>query len=44
VDAVLMLEDGRIAEYGSRTELKANPRSRFSTLLRSALELEAAYA
>jgi ABC-type multidrug transport system fused ATPase/permease subunit len=37
-DDILILEDGRVAEYGRRTELAADPRSRFSALLRTGLE------
>ena len=34
VDDVLVLENGRVQEYGSREVLEANPDSRYSTLLR----------
>jgi ATP-binding cassette, subfamily B, bacterial len=34
-DVILILEGGRIVEYGPRVELAANPRSRFSSLLRA---------
>jgi ABC-type multidrug transport system fused ATPase/permease subunit len=34
VDDILILEDGRVLEHGSRAELAADPNSRFSTLLR----------
>jgi ABC-type multidrug transport system fused ATPase/permease subunit len=34
VDDILVLEDGRVLEHGSRAELAADPDSRFSTLLR----------
>ncbi|MEJ7654015.1 MAG: ABC transporter ATP-binding protein [Chloroflexia bacterium] len=34
-DAILILEDGRVVEHGPRESLVADPRSRFSTLLRT---------
>src|SRR5262249_48601914 len=37
-DSIMMLEDGCIAEYGPRTELAADPESRFSKALRVGLE------
>jgi ABC-type multidrug transport system fused ATPase/permease subunit len=37
-DDILILEHGRIAEYGRRKELAANPNSRFAHLLRTGLE------
>jgi len=37
-DDILILEDGRVAEFGPREELSANPASRFSQLLRTGLE------
>ena len=37
-DDILILEDGRVVEYGSRAALAADPRSRFSELLRTGLE------
>lgn len=37
-DRVMILEHGRIVEYGKRTELAADPQSRFSRLLRTGLE------
>ena len=37
-DEILILEDGRIVEHGSRTVLAADPSSRFSGLLRTGLE------
>jgi ATP-binding cassette subfamily B protein len=37
-DDVLVLEDGRVREYGSRLTLAANPTSRFAELLRMATE------
>ncbi|HTK11562.1 MAG TPA: ABC transporter ATP-binding protein [Ktedonobacteraceae bacterium] len=38
VDDILILEDGRAIEYGSRVELLNDPESRFSGLLRTGLE------
>ncbi len=38
VDDILILQDGRIAEFGSRAALAATPASRFSHLLRVGLE------
>jgi ABC-type multidrug transport system fused ATPase/permease subunit len=37
-DDILILEAGRVVEYGARVELAANPASRFSRLLRTGLE------
>jgi ATP-binding cassette subfamily B protein len=37
-DDILVLEDGRICEYGPRLALVADPGSRFATLLRTASE------
>ena len=37
-DEIVILEDGRIVEQGSRTVLAADPASRFSELLRTGLE------
>lgn len=37
-DEIMIIEDGRICEYGERTELLADPGSHFSTLLRTGLE------
>lgn len=37
-DDILILEDGRVVEYGARTELSADPASRFYRLLRTGLE------
>jgi len=37
-DAILILEDGRVVEHGPRESLVADPRSRFSTLLRTGVE------
>ena len=37
-DEILMLEDGRVAEYGSRAALASDPGSRFAQLLRIGLE------
>ena len=37
-DTILILDEGRIAEFGERERLAADPRSRFSSLLRTGLE------
>jgi ATP-binding cassette, subfamily B, bacterial len=37
-DDILILEEGRVVEYGPRISLVADPQSRFSALLRSGLE------
>jgi ATP-binding cassette subfamily B protein len=37
-DDILILEGGRVAEFGPRAALAADPNSRFSRLLRSGLE------
>jgi ATP-binding cassette subfamily B protein len=37
-DDILILEDGRVAEFGARAALAADPDSRFSALLRTGLE------
>jgi len=37
-DNILILEHGRIAEYGQRAQLATNPNSRFAQLLRTGLE------
>jgi ATP-binding cassette subfamily B protein len=37
-DSVMILERGRIAEYGRRADLAADPTSRFARLLRTGLE------
>jgi ABC-type multidrug transport system fused ATPase/permease subunit len=37
-DQILILHDGRVAEYGPRTALAADPCSRFAHLLRTGLE------
>ena len=37
-DEIMVLEEGTIGEYGTRTALAANPQSRFSHLLRTGLE------
>jgi ATP-binding cassette, subfamily B, bacterial len=37
-DDILILEEGRVVEFGERTTLAANPSSRFSALLRTGLE------
>ena len=36
-DRILVLEDGRIAEFGRRLELACNPRSRFAQLLNAGI-------
>jgi ATP-binding cassette, subfamily B, bacterial len=38
VDDLLILENGRVVEYGRRIDLAANPESRFSHLLQTGLE------
>ena len=37
-DEILILEDGRVAEYGERRALVADPASRFAALLRAGLQ------
>lgn len=37
-DEIMILDEGRIAEYGSRRDLADNPASRFSQLMRTGLE------
>jgi ATP-binding cassette, subfamily B, bacterial len=37
-DDILILEDGRIAEFGPRVALMADPDSRFTRLLRTGLQ------
>lgn len=37
-DSILVLEDGRVVEYGRRAALAADPTSRFSQLLRTGFE------
>ena len=37
-DDILILEDGRIREYGARETLRADPRSRFAELLQTGIE------
>ena len=37
-DDIMILEDGRVCEYGSRARLAANPDSRFYHLLRTGME------
>lgn len=37
-DEILILEDGQVVEHGPRTELAADPASRFAALLRTGLE------
>lgn len=36
-DDILILDEGRIGEYGSRSELLSNPESRFSQLLKTGM-------
>ncbi|MEO9059448.1 MAG: ABC transporter ATP-binding protein, partial [Ktedonobacteraceae bacterium] len=38
VDEILVLEDGRILEYGRKEEVASDPSSRFSYLLQTGLE------
>ena len=37
-DAIMILSDGEVAEYGRRVELAADSNSRFAHLLRAGLE------
>jgi ATP-binding cassette subfamily B protein len=37
-DDILILEDGQVVEYGERTDLVADPESRFSRLLATGME------
>jgi ABC-type multidrug transport system fused ATPase/permease subunit len=37
-DAIVILENGQMVEYGQRAQLVANPASRFSSLLRTGLQ------
>jgi ABC-type multidrug transport system fused ATPase/permease subunit len=37
-DEVLILDEGRVVEYGVRAELAGNPNSRLSQLLRTGIE------
>ena len=37
-DEIMILDDGKISEYGNRQQLAANPDSRFSKLLQTGLE------
>jgi ATP-binding cassette, subfamily B, bacterial len=37
-DDILILENGRILEYGPRLQLTANPQSHFAQLLRTGME------
>ena len=37
-DAIVMLEQGRVVEYGDRIVLASNPNSRFYSLLRTGME------
>jgi ATP-binding cassette subfamily B protein len=41
-DDIVILEDGRVREYGPRAALEADPSSRFAALLRTGLESSAA--
>jgi ABC-type multidrug transport system fused ATPase/permease subunit len=41
-DLILVLEEGRVVEYGPRARLAADPASRFARLLQAGLEHEAA--
>jgi ATP-binding cassette subfamily B protein len=36
-DDILILDDGRIVEFGARTELAGDPNSRFSGLLKTGM-------
>jgi len=38
VDTIMILEKGRMVEYGPRAELAADPESRFAHLLRTGVE------
>jgi ATP-binding cassette subfamily B protein len=38
VDTIMLLDQGRVSEYGERVQLAANPTSRFSRLLQTAHE------
>lgn len=38
VDDIMIIEDGRVVEFGARPALVQNPQSRFSALLRTGLE------
>lgn len=40
-DSILILEDGRVVEYGKRQELLNNPNSQFSALMRTGMMAEA---
>lgn len=42
VDEILILDDGQVVEHGPRTELAADPASRFARLLQTGLEQELA--
>jgi ABC-type multidrug transport system fused ATPase/permease subunit len=44
VDDILIVEAGRISEYGPRVQLAADPHSRFAQLLRTGLDFEEAIA
>ena len=39
-DSILIMEDGRVIEYGSRRELLDDPDSRFSSLMRTGMMAE----
>lgn len=41
-DNILILEEGRVAEYGVRTQLAADPQSRFYRLLQTGMQAELA--
>jgi ATP-binding cassette, subfamily B, bacterial len=38
VDDILILDDGRVAEYGAREQLMQDPQSRFAAMLRTGME------
>ena len=38
VDDILLLEDGKISEYGKRIQLLKNPKSKYSQLLQTGIE------
>jgi hypothetical protein len=40
----MVLEDGRIQEYGPQAELSADPASRYSQLLRTGQTLESGFS
>jgi len=41
-DRIMILEDGRVVEFGLRTDLLRDPQSRFTRLLRAGIEEELA--